>query len=208
MKKILLAIVILYSAVHAVDSCDRWYSDVRKKYHIAGTKTGLIYDDAGNWKKFFAKGTSSVDFADEDEYEDALSEAQMKAKANMAHFLKESISSERFIRNVSKKLKELKTESENQQSIKVDKKTLKIKTENIRNSAHTLLKGVIVLCESIDPKKKRAVVVVGVSPKTQKAADKIRKSMHHSNEPEGSAVSSTTKRNIEGYMDAADNLDF
>jgi hypothetical protein len=213
MKKILLGLGLISTFVLA-QSCDEWYKQMRKKYHIVGTKTGIVMDKNGNWQKIFAKGTASVDFADEDEYEDALMEAEEKAKANIAHFLKEEITDEKFLNKVSKKLKEINSDGKNQ-TVKINKKTLTVHAQQIHNSASSLLKGILVLCESIDSKQKKAEVIVGVSPKTQRAADSARHSMYKDHTTGRSLTSShdnsptiSTPSRIQDRMDASDSLDF
>ena len=209
MKKVTL-IALSITALLATD-CSDWYKKMRQKYHIVGTKTGIVMDKQGNWQKLFAKGTASVDFADEDEYEDAIMEAEMKAKANIAHFLKENITSDRFLDTVSKKLKEMHSNGQTQTK-KIDKKTLKTKAQRIHNSASSLLKGVITLCESVNANKKQAIVIVGVSPKTQRAADSARHSMYKDHTTggslEGGLPLQTTPTQIQNRLDASDSLDF
>ncbi len=208
MKKIVVTTFVAYSFLVA-GSCTDWYQKMRQKYHIVGTKTGIVMDEQGNWQKLFAKGIASVDFADEDEYQDAIEEAEIKAKAQLAHFLKEQITSDKFLDTVSKKLKEIQGNGETQTK-KINKKTLKIRSQRIHNSAHSLLKGIVILCESVDPKQKRAEVIIGVSPKTQRAADSARHSMYKDHTSGGvlqaPAVQQSSK--IKGYMDASDSLDF
>ncbi|HIE35044.1 MAG TPA: hypothetical protein EYP79_02455 [Campylobacterales bacterium] len=201
-----LVLLLLASINLMAGSCEDWYKKIRAKYHIVGTKTGIVMDYNGNWKKIFAKGTASVDFADEDEYEDALMEAEEEAKANIAHFLKERIYSDRFIDNISKTLKEMES-NRKAQATKVNKKILKTRAKSIHNSANSLLKGVVVLCESIDSKNKRAVVIVGVSPKTQRAADSARRSIY-SNSSSTNLDYSEEKIIIKDNMDVSEDLDF
>jgi hypothetical protein len=212
MKKILLGLGLISTFVLA-QNCDDWYKQMRKKYHIVGVGgAAIVMDKNKNWKKIIAKGTASVDFADEDEYEDALMEAEEKAKANIAYFLNEEIGSDRFINDMSKKLKELNGDGRNQTK-KVNKKTLKVTAQNIHDHANALLKGIITICESIDSKNKRAVVIVGVSPNTQRAADSARHSMYKDHTTGRSITNNnnstiTTPSRIQDRMDASDSLDF
>jgi len=208
MKIKLLLISVMASSLFAGGSCTQWYKEMRVKYHMIGIKTGIIMDNDGTWKKIFSKGTASVDFSDEEEREDALEEAQMKAKASMVHFLKEKLSSEKSLEEISKKLKDLQKIDKNTQKVSISKKSIKTKINKIQNSASSLLKGIVVLCESIEDN--RAEVVVAVSPKTQRAADTARKSMYKSSSKTNKSTSygyveKTTQKN---YVDTSDNLDF
>jgi len=88
MKKV-ISLVVIGTIMFAAQTCNEWYKKMRQKYHIVGTKAGIVMDKDGTWQKIFAKGSAAIDFADEDEKEDALMEAEMKAKAQIAKFLKE-----------------------------------------------------------------------------------------------------------------------
>ena len=210
MKKV-ISLVVIGTIMFAAQTCNEWYKKMRQKYHIVGTKAGIVMDKDGTWLKIFAKGSAAIDFADEDEKEDALMEAEMKAKAQIAKFLKEDISSDEYLNNMSKKLKELNSDGKNQ-TTKISKKTLKVKSMAISNQAESLLKGVLILCESVDPKAKKAIVIVGVSPKTQRAADSARESMYRNHATGGTLRDNTNgfkkEIKIQGNMDASDSLDF
>ena len=208
--KIILAIFVLSGILNA-GSCTEWYKDMREKYNIVGLKAGIVMDDSGEWQKLFAVGQASVDFNDQDENMDALEEAQIKAKVNMSQFMKEEIASDKVINNISKKVKTMTLIQGGKQATSVSKRTIKIKAVSIRNSSNTLLKGVVVLCESIDPSTKIAKVIVGVSKKTIKAAESISDRMNNTttNKGIGSGADIIIKDNtIKEQMDASTNMDF
>ena len=211
LKNLTLFTLMSVSVLNA-GNCTEWYSDIRIKYNIVGTKAGIVMDQNGAWKKLFAKGTASVDFDDADEREDALEEAEMKAKAVLTHFMKEDLSSVKFVENISKKAKELQKNGNNE-SKSITKKSIKLKSVKISNNAHSILKGVLTFCESINPGTNLVTVIVGVSPKTQRAADSSRRSMHtDSSSPRKNSNSmsgdNSIKDRYKGYMDASSSLDF
>lgn len=209
-NRILLAIMAVNTFAFAQTTCKDWYKEMREKYSIVGTKAGIVMDKDGEWQKLFGVGSSAVDFDDPDENEDALEEAEMKAKSVITHFMKEELSSDKMINSISKKMKELSASGEDKQTKKINKKSIKTKTTTIRNSANSLLKGILVFCESIDPVKKQATVIVGVSPKTQRAADSARKGMYGENSAtrnnSGNVI--VEDRKIKGHFDSSNSLDF
>ena len=206
MKFKIFLVLIMSASLYAGGDCTEWYKTMRTKYKIVGTKTGIVMDKNGEWLKLFGEGVASVDFNDEDERQDSLDEAEMNAKAAIAHFMKEGITDENTFNNISKKMKDLKKISKNSTKMSINKKSIKIKIQKITNNASSLLKGVLPLCRSV--KDGKAIVVVGVSPKTQRAADSARKSMYQDNtkiKDNGGYIEKSTQKN---YMDSSDSLDF
>lgn len=209
MKMKILLIIALSVGLFASGDCTQWYKNMRAKYNIVGTKAGIVMDSDGEWIKLFGSGTAAVDFDDEDERQDALDEAEMKAKASIAHFLKEKISDENSINSISKKMKDLQKTGKDSSHVNISKKTVKIKAQKISNNASSLLKGVLIFCRSV--KGSKAEVVVGVSPKTQRAADSARKSMYtDSTKSTHNAITNgyTQKSTQKDYIDTSNSLDF
>lgn len=209
MKMKIFLVIVLSTALFAEGDCTQWYKDMRVKYNIVGTKAGIVMDNEGEWQKLFGTGTAAVDFADEEERQDALDEAEMKAKASIAHFLKETITDDNSISTISKKMKDLQKTSKDSEHVDISKKTVKIKAQAISNNANSLLKGVLIFCRSVNGNK--AEVVVGVSPKTQRAADSARKSMYNdsSKKKENVTVNGYNQKSTKkDYIDTSSSLDF
>ncbi len=177
MKKIttiaLLASLSLATTLSAVEQCDQWFQ--KNDFGIAGimgkSGTGVVLDQDGEMNKIFASGSVHYDFDDGEEVDEALSEASLVAKANLAKFLKEGIASDESVEKISSKKKEL-TKDGNQTNTSVIKKSVKTQVMSIKNHANALLTGVIKVCESNDAAKKEIQVVLAVSPKTAAAASK------------------------------------
>ena len=122
-----------------------------------------------------AVGSGVYDFNDPDDIKDARKEAEMRAKAAIAKFLKEDISSQEGMDEASKKVKNVSSDGTTQ-STSVSKTTVKTAMESIRNSASALLTGVVVLQDAKVPNEGKDggtyKVMVGVSSKTVAAAGK------------------------------------
>lgn len=96
-----------------------------------------------NWK-IFSVGTGTFDFNDSDDIRDATQEAILNAKAAMAKYAKERISTdEQMDRMVEKK--KAQSKKNGQESSSVSKESMKTTLTSIRNSASAILTGVITL---------------------------------------------------------------
>ena len=131
-----------------------------------------LFPDGGY--QITAVGTGTYDFNDPDDIKDARKEAEMRAKAAIAKFLKEDISSAEGMEEASKKVKSVSSDGTTQ-STSVSKTSVKTAMESIRNSASALLTGVVVLQDAKIPTPGKDggtyKVMVGVSSKTTAAAN-------------------------------------
>lgn len=119
-----------------------------------------------------AVGTGVYDFNDPDDLKDARKEAEMRAKAAIAKFLKEDISTSDGMEEASKKVKQVSSDGHEQTS-SISKSTARKTMESIRTSASALLTGVVVLKDAKIPSGNGGSykVMVGVSSKTIAAAN-------------------------------------
>jgi len=175
-KTLSMAMMISISTLttaSAIEQCDEWFN--KNNFGIAGTMgksgAGVVLDQNGEMRKMFASGVAYYDFNDGEEVNEALSEATMVAKANLAKFLQEKISSDESIEKISSKKRDL-TKNGTQTNISVTKKSVKTQTMSINNHAKALLTGVIKVCETNNAPTKEIQVVLAVSPKTTAAASK------------------------------------
>lgn len=132
-----------------------------------------LMDDGGF--QIFAVGTGTYDFDDVDELQDAQREAELKAKANLAKFMNESLSTDEKLETMSSKVKKLSAEDGASTAV-VDKETSKKTLSAIRSSSSALLKGVITLSTSKVPgagTTGTCRVMVGVSSKTLEAVRRL-----------------------------------
>lgn len=125
--------------------------------------------------QIFAVGTGTYDFDDVDDVMQAQNEATLKAKANLAKFMNESISTDEKIESMSKKIKTISSK-DGETSATVNKVSAKNALSTIKSSSSALLKGVIVLASSKVPGTGTSGtyrVMVGVSSKTLGAVNKL-----------------------------------
>lgn len=133
--------------------------------------------------QILARGTGSYDTTDADSLNDARQEATLKAKAALAKFTSEKLSTEESFASVSKKIKKVTTNGTTQIA-KIDDKKSKEHSTLIKNNAETIFKGIITLKEERVPRKNSSgeiQVTVGVSSKTILAVNKLVKAMNKDN---------------------------
>ncbi len=122
----------------------------------------------------FGRGTGTYDFDDVDDVNDAKKEAVLKAKAAIAKFMKEKLSTEEGLAEASKKVKTSSSNGETS-TVNVSKESIKASSTMIKNQADALLKGVITLkMQKVARKGSTGEIqaTVGISSKTLKAASK------------------------------------
>ena len=131
--------------------------------------------------QIFARGTGTYDFNDPDDIKDARRDGTLRAKANLAKFMKEKVSSTEGLDEISKKSKSMTSDGQ-VQKVAVSKESLKVATESIRNSAEAILTGVITLKDQKVPRGNggEIQVTVGVSSKTLAAAQKVARGINES----------------------------
>ena len=147
-------------------------NDVQEQLKASGVAIKLLPN--GGFQ-IFARGNGTYDFDDVDDVEDARKEGELKAKAALAKFMKEKLSTEEGFSEQVKKVKSLNSNGDTQ-TANVSKETIKMTSTVIRNSADALLKGVVTIDEKKVPRKGSSgifQVTVGISSKTLKAVGKL-----------------------------------
>lgn len=124
----------------------------------------------------FATGSGTYDFGnDESDVANARKAAQLAARANLAKFMKESVSTAGGLEEATKSVKRLSA-SNGAQSVEIDKEMAQKTMQTIRASADALLQGVATLSEAKVPgtgSGGEVRVVCGVSSKTLEARNRL-----------------------------------
>jgi hypothetical protein len=135
------------------------------------TPTGVSLEmnpDGSEWLRVRSTGEAGMPIGDNRDQQDAIRKATLKAKAEIAKFLKEKIATSESVEEITKTLTEA-----NGQSSTVNRKTIETLITNIHNSADAILKGVLTLEQKTDANKKMVRVTVGMSRDTMRTADSI-----------------------------------
>lgn len=134
--------------------------------------------------QIFARGTGVYDFNDPEDVLDARNEAILKAKANLAKFMEETLSTEEGFSKASKKTSN-KSKNGEEESSSISKETVTMSSTIIKTQASALLKGVITLKEEKIPSGNSSgtvQVTVGVSSKTLSVASALKSKIENPQE--------------------------
>lgn len=134
----------------------------------SGVEVNLNPD--GSIRSIMATGEAELIIGDRKDIRQALQKAEMRAKASIAKFLTESISSNQTLDEITQTI----TTADSDGSYVATRDTIEKTTESIRNSANEILKGVAVLLQDIDNENKFVLVTVGINEKTLQAAENIK----------------------------------
>jgi hypothetical protein len=187
MKKftsIVLGIVSVINLAHATSVENTpLINQVEKKapsieYKELSTGVEIIFStDGSNWEKIMANGESELLFGDRKDVRKASSKAVLRAKASIAKFLKEKLTTEETLEEITKTIS-TSTGAGNTVLTGATRKTVETTIESISNSSEAILKGILVLEQKVNQKDKFVHVKLGVSRKTMRIADSISKDMN------------------------------
>lgn len=165
MKKFILGLYVVCLSVMSIPSFAEEVED-----NLTGVKYEV--DEQGKFARIRSVAEADLEFGDRKDVRTATQKAQMRAKANIAKFLSERVSSEEVMNEIEKSM--TNTDGTSKQAMR---ETISEYTETIRNSAEALLKGVIVTKSDVNKDEKYVQVEVGLSPKTMNAADTLNKGL-------------------------------
>lgn len=123
----------------------------------------------------FGTGSGTYSFSDEDDIAKARQAAQLAAKANLAKFMKEKLSTESALDESATMAKSISSKDGKTEKT-IDKEMARKTMQTIRTSADALLKGVVTLSEAKVPNEGTGGeirVVCGVSSKTLEARRRL-----------------------------------
>lgn len=148
-------------------------------YQEPTTGVEIIFaSDGKNWEKIIASGESELLFGDRKDVRKATSKATLRAKANIAKFMKEKLSTTETLEEITKTISNSSSKGGEATTTGSERKTVETVIESIRNSSEAILKGILILEQQINQKEKVVKIKVGVSRKTMKAADSLSSEMN------------------------------
>jgi len=150
----------------------------------AQNSAAVIYDDpigvsveyapdGGDWIKIYSVGEAELDFGDRKDIQNARRKAELDAKAQIAKFFKEKLSTQDGMEEITKKVTDLASSKAGKDKA-VTEKRIEATTRTISNSAEEILKGVVVLEQKEDLPNKLVTVKVGMSRRSMATADSIK----------------------------------
>jgi hypothetical protein len=162
-----LGLISVSSLAFAEGSCNEYPNKDTEKWEL---------DENGNIKNMTIVKTGEADVLTDDasSVKTAKTEATLKAKAAIAHFIKEELTSETAFNQIS--IDASKNDG-NQKT--VNSESVKETVTKIKNSANQILQGVTVLGDCYT-KSKEVRVTVGVKSETRKIAENYAKDVKSS----------------------------
>jgi len=138
-------------------------------------ETGVVMsiDKNGYWR-LKAYGEAEYYIGDHKDIRIARTKAILRAKKNLAYFLNERLKAKDTLMGITKDYTKF-----NGAGREVSQKSVEAVIENIENSADAILKGVLVLNVKNDTHDKVIIVTLGISQKTLKMADRVRKAINN-----------------------------
>ena len=148
--------------------------------------------DSQDLKSIFSSFVVGLDFVDQDEINDALIDAEGKAKRALVAFMKEKLSSEYVQKEVINKRKNQSSDG----SSNVVKDTLKTQIRTIQSNVEKVMVGVKVVDTCVDQEGKKAGVTVVFSPKLANLATSASVTMSSEAKRQSSADDSSRKKAV------------
>lgn len=127
-------------------------------------------DSDNHFVRLKAVGESRLLIGDRADVQRGIKVATLKAKAAIARYVAEDVSSEEVLTQAAES-----TQTSNGQVSGITRSDAEKLTETIKNSSGSLLKGIVVLEQGVEQDNHRVVVTVGTSETTQKTADILKK---------------------------------
>ena len=127
-------------------------------------------EDASTWIKIRSVGESAFRFGDRQDVILSTKKATLAAKAEIAKFLNERVSTQDSVSDITKVL----SEKNGGQAEIATRKSVETLTTEINNSAEEILKGVLTLEQKVDSKNGLIRVTVGMSRNTIGVSNSIK----------------------------------
>lgn len=137
------------------------------------TGASVTFNDDGSIKSVYAVGEAELVFGDKKDERQAMQKATLRAKANIAKFFNESISTAETMEEMTKSASSAIAKSNSPTETEAIRETISSQSESIKNSAESILKGVISLGSQIDRAGKVVRIAVGTNEKLMKYADTL-----------------------------------
>jgi hypothetical protein len=141
---------------------------------FVGGDLKVTYNKKGEFESISSKATAYVTNDLPNTRDQAVTIATLKARRQIAEFLKTEIQSERFLVTVSKSIQDTETVNQagdNKESAKIAYNV----RESIRQRSSSILQGTYLLSESFNPDTKTVTVVVSAGTKENSLMKNVKK---------------------------------
>lgn len=145
----------------------------------------------GSIKSIMATGEAELIIGDRKDVRISLQKAEMRAKASIAKFISESITSTQTLDEITETITAYNSNGDSAATRDSIEKT----TESISNSANEILKGVVTLLQDVDNENKFVMVTVGINDKTLQASNAVKNDIIKENSSTMKSIHSTEPSN-------------
>jgi len=167
MLNILLAFFSVFIMVTPVFSADIQYIDGPTGVTVKLNSDGII-------KSFVASGEAELIYDNKKEERIATQDATFRAKIDISKFVKERLSSEEVMDNLTKIVSQATADGKNRLVSSANRELLETQRTIIKNNSNAILKGLVVLATDTNWDKKYVRVVVGTDEKLMPSADNLK----------------------------------
>jgi len=140
------------------------------------TGVQLRFNDDDTIRAIIALGEAELIFGDRKDIRQAIKKATMRAKAEIAKFMTESIKSKDVLNEITKTV----SKTTSQGGSEAVRDVVESQIETMENSANAMLSGVVTLKQNVNKDKKFVTVVVGIKEQTIRAVSKLTRQINSS----------------------------
>lgn len=133
------------------------------------TGVQVKFNEDGSFRAILASGEAELMFGDRKDIRLAIKKATIRAKAEIAKFINESVKSS----DVMNEIINVAEKRNGKGGSEAVRETVESQVENLENSADAVLSGIVTLSQDINKDEKYVAVVLGVKEQTIKAASKL-----------------------------------
>lgn len=130
----------------------------------------LRYNEDGTVKSILSSGEADFRIGDSKDIRQATQKATMRAKANIAKFLEEEISSSEVVEEITNTIISTDVASKETEGVRDSVEKM---TETLSNKAKAMIRGVVTLKSEVKKEQKVVIVTVGIKQETIDAALKL-----------------------------------
>jgi hypothetical protein len=147
------------------------------KYDVPSTEVHWeLTADGSDWERLYASGEADLKFGDSRDIRIAKKNAVLRAKAEIAKFFKEKISTEETLEDITKASMKA-TATDKGVSEEATRNVVSTTIEKIVNQADAVLSGLVTLEEVVDSNAKTVRVTVGISKNSIRIANSVSQSI-------------------------------
>lgn len=165
MKKIKIILISIFMGF-----CTIIFAEEKTYEYESPIGVELRYNEDGTVKSILSSGEADFRIGDSKDIRQATQKATMRAKANIAKFLEEEISSSEVVEEITNTIISTDVASKETEGVRDSVEKM---TETLSNKAKAMIRGVVTLKSEVKKEQKVVIVTVGIKQETIDAALKL-----------------------------------